>query len=220
VITGGEWTSIGPDSAEYEMTHFERDVADAGFVRVAGVDEAGRGPLAGPIVAGAVVLRCTISGLNDSKQLTEHQRETLYTLITDGTHAVGIGIVEADEIDRFGIQCANYRAMLEAVEALSPPPDFLLVDGFEIKGYRGPQKRIIRGDARSVSIAAASIVAKVTRDRIMKQLADVYPQYGFDRHKGYGTAAHLDALRRLGPAACHRRSFAPIAQAPDTGELL
>lgn len=220
VIAACNWTSIGPDSVQYEMTHFERDAAFAGFVRIAGVDEVGRGPLAGPLVAGAVVLRCSIDGLNDSKQLTEHQRESLYSLIMDGSHKVGIGMVEADEIDRIGIQCANYRAMLEAVEALSPPPDFLLVDGFEIKGYRGPQKRIIKGDARSVSIAAASIVAKVTRDRIMKEIAVEYPEYGFDRHKGYGTAAHLDALQRLGPAPCHRRSFAPIARPPVTGELL
>jgi ribonuclease HII len=220
VFVAREWTSIGPDSAQYEMTRFEREVVNAGFARIAGIDEVGRGPLAGPIVAGAVVLRCGIPGLNDSKQLTEHQRESLYSLIMDGTHAVGIGKVESDEIDRIGIQRANYRAMLEAVQALSPPPDFLLVDGFEIKGYAGPQKRIIKGDAKSVSIAAASIVAKVTRDRIMKELAVEYPEYGFDRHKGYGTAAHLDALKRLGPTPCHRRSFSPIAKTPSTGELL
>lgn len=220
MIVEVEWTSVGPSSAQYEMTHFERDALNAGFARIAGVDEVGRGPLAGPIVAGAVVLRRSIAGLNDSKQLTELQRESLYSLIMDGTHAVGIGIVEANEIDRIGIQCANYRAMLEAVEALSPPPHFLLVDGFEIKGYGGPQKRIIKGDARSVSIAAASIIAKVTRDRIMKELALEYPEYGFDRHKGYGTAVHLDALKRLGPAPCHRRSFAPIAKTLRTGELL
>lgn len=202
-----------------DMMAFEAEAMSNGFRRIAGVDEAGRGPLAGPIVAGAVVLAEPIEGLNDSKQLTARRREALYAQLHGGRHAIGVGIVEAAEIDRHGIQTANYSAMAQAVAALDSPPDFLLVDGFMIRGCAVPQKAVIKGDSRSFSIAAASIVAKVTRDRIMDSLDAQYPDYGFARHKGYATREHLDALRRLGPCPAHRMSFAPICRPPAPGDL-
>lgn len=192
------------------MLIFERELWAQGFARVAGVDEAGRGPLAGPLVAAAVVLSRPVPGLNDSKQLTAGQRERLFARLHDEAHAIGVALVEASEIDRHGIQRANYGAMARAVDALDPPPDFLLVDGFEIRGCPLPQKGVVKGDALSQSIAAASIVAKVTRDRIMEVLDRRFPGYGFAKHKGYGTREHLDALSRLGPCPAHRMSFAPL----------
>jgi len=202
-----------------EMMEFEQEAAAGGFRAVAGVDEAGRGPLAGPIVAGAVILGEPIAGLNDSKQLTAGRRETLYETLTAGGHTIGVAVIESEEIDREGIQVANYAAMARAVAQLDPPADFLLVDGFEIRGCALPQRKIIKGDARSYSIAAASIIAKVTRDRIMNELDERHPGYGFRRHKGYATREHLEALRVLGPCEVHRKSFAPIAQRMDTKPL-
>ena len=202
-----------------EMMRFERQVQDQGFARVAGVDEAGRGPLAGPIVAGAVVLAGTLAGLDDSKRLTPARREKLYEALMDGDHGIGVAVVDSVDVDCLGIQSANYVAMAQAVARLSPPPDFVLVDGFVIRGCRLPQKAIVKGDRKSMSIAAASIIAKVTRDRIMERLDAAYPGYGFTAHKGYGTAEHLDALRRLGPCPVHRRSFAPVAGRPETALL-
>jgi ribonuclease HII len=143
----------------------------------------------------------------------------LFAELMTGAHAVGCAVVDAAEIDRHGIQCANYGAMLAAVEKLSPAPDFLLVDGFAIRGCALPQLRIVKGDRRSQSIAAASIVAKVTRDRIMCELDRAYPGYGFARHKGYATGEHLAALRARGPCAIHRRTFAPLSEAKATAEL-
>ncbi|MCC6698014.1 MAG: ribonuclease HII [Candidatus Hydrogenedentes bacterium] len=201
------------------MLCFERDAAARGFQCVAGVDEAGRGPLAGPIVAGAVVLREPIPGLNDSKLLTEAQREDLFRRLQDGGHAIGCAIVSAEEIDALGIQSANYAAMLRAVAALTPQPDFLLVDGFSIPGCTTPHLRLVKGDRRSLSIAAASIIAKVTRDRLMIELDGRCPGYGFARHKGYATPEHLEALKRLGPCPAHRRSFAPLATTLETASL-
>jgi ribonuclease HII len=201
------------------MLAFEREAEAGGFSAVAGVDEAGRGPLAGPVVAAAVVLREPVAGLDDSKRLTAAQRATLFAELMDGGHAIGVGAVAPEDIDRVGIQSANYRAMADAVYALSPPADFLLVDGFHIAGCALPQKRIVKGDARSQSIAAASIIAKVTRDRLMDELDHQYPGYGFARHKGYATAKHLDAVERLGACPAHRRSFAPIAAVCESGSL-
>lgn len=201
------------------MMDFEREAAENGFRRIAGVDEAGRGPLAGPIVAAAVVLAEPVAGLNDSKQLTAAQREDLYGVLTEGPHAIGVAIIEADTIDRHGIQSANYAAMAQAATAISPAPDFLLVDGFVIRGCPLPQKAIVKGDCRSASIAAASIIAKVTRDRIMDGLDEQYPEYGFVRHKGYGTREHLDMLAKLGPCPAHRRSFAPLSEIVEQGTL-
>jgi ribonuclease HII len=202
------------------MLAFERQAFESGFCRVAGVDEAGRGPLAGPLVAGAVVLSRAVPGLDDSKRLTEARREELFEELIAGGHAIGVGVVEADELDRMGVQCANYGAMARAVAALNPPPDFLLVDGFNLPGMTQPCLRIVKGDQRSLSISAASIIAKVTRDRRMAELEREYPGYGFGQHKGYGTAAHMAALAKLGPCPEHRRSFAPLADQNRDGSLL
>lgn len=203
------------------MLVFEQQAFESAFRRVAGVDEAGRGPLAGPLMAGAVVLARAVPGLDDSKRLTEARREALFEELLAGGHAVGVGVVEAGELDRIGVQRANYTAMARAVAALEPPPDFLLVDGFNLPGMPQPCLRIIKGDQRSLSIAAASIIAKVTRDRRMAELERKYPGYGFGQHKGYGTAAHLAALKALGPCPEHRRSFAPLAdESRDEGMLV
>lgn len=196
-----------------DLLDFERLAAAAGFRRVAGVDEAGRGPLAGPVVAAAVILPawpCPLP-VNDSKQLTEHQRARLF----DGLQQlqeiqIGIGIVESAEIDGINILRATHKAMRLALEQLRPAADFALVDGLPVKGLPVPHRAIVKGDGRSQSIAAASIIAKVVRDRLMEQAEIEWPGYGFARHKGYGTAAHLEALRRLGPTPLHRRSFAPV----------
>lgn len=193
------------------LWQFEREMTALGFARIAGVDEAGRGPLAGPIVAGAVVLAHPVEGLNDSKLLSEAQRESLYDRLVHGAHAIGCAIISSEQIDARGIQQANYGAMVDAVKQLAPLPDYLLVDGFRIPGCSVPHLRIVKGDRRSQSIAAASIVAKVTRDRLMVAFDAQFPGYGFAKHKGYGTPDHLDAIRRLGPCAIHRRSFAPFS---------
>ena len=201
------------------MLEFESAARKNGFRRVAGVDEAGRGPLAGPIVAAAVVLEAPVAGLNDSKLLTEAQREKLFDVLQSGGHAIGCAAVSPAEIDAMGIQVANYTVMLRAVSGMGEPPDFLLVDGFALPGCTVPHERLIKGDRRSQSIAAASIIAKVTRDRMMDELERNYPGYGFARHKGYATREHLDALERLGPCPIHRRSFAPIAHCVETAPL-
>lgn len=206
-----------------ESTHprleFERVVYAQGFRRIAGVDEAGRGPLAGPIVAAAVVLAEPIEALNDSKQLTETVREELFAGLQGGDHAIGVSVIDPADIDANGIQWANYAAMARAIEALEPAADFALVDGFAIEGCDRPQSKIIKGDARSMSIAAGSIIAKVTRDRILCELDRMYPEYGFAKHKGYATRTHLDAIERWGPCPAHRMSFAPIARQAQTSEL-
>ncbi|HOE67083.1 MAG TPA: ribonuclease HII [Candidatus Hydrogenedentes bacterium] len=201
------------------MMRFENDARANGFQRIAGVDEAGRGPLAGPIVAAAVVLSHPISGLNDSKQLTAEQRETLFAELHNGQHSIGAAILRPEIIDLYGIQAANYSCMVQAAAKLDPSPDFLLVDGFAIPGCRWPHKRLVKGDCLSQSIAAASIIAKVIRDRIMIELDRAYPRYGFAQHKGYGTQAHLDAIKTHGPCPAHRKSFAPVAEWAETGVL-
>lgn len=179
---------------------------------VCGVDEAGRGPWAGPVVAAAVVLdRHHIpAGLNDSKKLTEARRALLFDAITASAQ-VGVGIVSAAEIDTLNILQATFRTMERAVSALPLPPRFALIDGNRAPKLSCPCRTVIAGDSLSLSIAAASIIAKVTRDRIMTEMEQLYPGYGFAAHKGYGTAAHSAALARLGPCAEHRRSFKPIA---------
>ncbi|MGC6400670.1 ribonuclease HII [Sphingomonas sp. FW199] len=180
---------------------------------VAGVDEAGRGPLAGPVVAAAVIL-CPggIAGLDDSKKLTERRRETLFDRIRDQC-TVGVGIAEVEEIDRLNILWATMLAMERAVAALGVDPAEVLVDGNRCPGWRWRSRAIIGGDAIEPCISAASIIAKVTRDRMMRDADAVHPGYGWARNKGYGSAAHLAALRTLGPSPLHRRSFAPVAQA-------
>ncbi len=176
---------------------------------VCGVDEAGRGPLAGPVVAGAVILPagCEILYLNDSKQLSAKMRETLYDEIYQKAVAVGVGIVGHERIDEINILQATYEAMRKAVASLETVPQVLLNDAVTIPDITIPQVPIIGGDAKSLSIAAASVVAKVTRDRIMCEYDREMPQYGFASHKGYGSAAHMEAIRRYGPSRIHRKSF-------------
>lgn len=201
------------------MIGFEREAFAAGFRRVAGLDEAGRGPLAGPVVAACVILPLDggvprdLDGLTDSKQLTAAQRERFLGVLRrlPGV-AIGVGRASVAEIDRLNILRATHRAMARAAAALKPPADFLLVDGLPVPGLPCPSRAIVHGDALSLSIAAASVVAKVTRDRLMTAIDLRHPGYGFARHKGYGTAVHLAALRSLGPCPAHRRTFRPVAE--------
>lgn len=176
---------------------------------ICGIDEVGRGPLAGPVVAGAVILpkNCDILYLNDSKQLSEKKREELYDIIMEKAVATGIGYASPQRIDEINILQATYEAMRQAIEQLSIQPDLLLNDAVTIPGVSFRQIPIVKGDAQSISIAAASIIAKVTRDRLMVQYDEVFPGYGFASNKGYGAAAHLEALKKYGPTAIHRRSF-------------
>ncbi|AZR72354.1 ribonuclease HII [Anoxybacter fermentans] len=196
---------------EYEKAYWEQ-----GFYRIAGVDEVGRGPLAGPVVAAAVILKpeFRLLGLNDSKQLTEEKREEFYEEILNQALAVGIGIVDNRVIDEINILQASFRAMSLALEQLAKKghePDFIFVDGrHPIPGLITFQRPIVGGDEESASIAAASIVAKVTRDRIMVEMAKKYPGYGFERNKGYGSREHLEGLRKLGPSPIHRLSFSQV----------
>ena len=189
------------------MLVYEREYRPLGVV--CGIDEVGRGPLAGPVVAGAVILPedCQILYLNDSKKLTEHRRELLYEEIMEKAVAVGLGVVSQERIDEINILQATYEAMREAVGKLDPAPDLLLNDAVTIPGVEIRQVPIIKGDAKSISIGAASIVAKVTRDRLMEQYADVFPEYDFASNKGYGSAAHIAALKEYGPTPIHRHSF-------------
>lgn len=182
---------------------------------VCGADEAGRGPLAGPVVAAAVILNRDFPlppGLNDSKKLSAKRREALHHwIIENTTHAVAVA--EVEEIDQYNILHASLRAMARAVESLSPKAEVALIDGNATPPLTCCRvQTIVGGDARSLSIAAASILAKVTRDRLMLEMAEQYPEYGFERHMGYGTAVHLEALRRVGPCPQHRRSFAPVRE--------
>jgi ribonuclease HII len=192
----------------------EREWWRAGVRLVAGVDEVGVGPLAGPVIAAAVVLPQNVRerGVDDSKRLTASQREDLAGRIGAVALAVGIGIAEVEEVDRLNVYHAALVAMRRAVESLSLVPERLLVDARTIPGIDMPQTPMVRGDQRSYSIAAASIVAKVRRDSLMRDLDAVYPGYGFGRNMGYGTAEHLAAIERLGPCPVHRRSFSPVRQ--------
>ncbi|TAJ30504.1 MAG: ribonuclease HII [Nitrospirae bacterium] len=194
---------------------FETEARRCGYRRVAGLDEAGRGPLAGPVVAAAVLLprRCELPGLNDSKQVAEAERERLYDAITRRAVGIGIGLADAYEIDALNILEATRLAMRRAIQALTLPPDFLLIDAVLLSSVPLPQRAIIKGDGLSVSIAAASIMAKVTRDRLMLECHRRYPQYNFHIHKGYPTPEHLRLLAEHGPCEIHRRSFRPVLQA-------
>ena len=189
------------------MKEFEREYE--GFGLVCGIDEAGRGPLAGPVVAGAAILPadCTILYLNDSKKLSEKRREELFLEIQEKAVAWSTGMASPERIDEINILNATYEAMREAIEGLSVQPQVLLNDAVTIPGIALRQVPIIKGDAKSVSIAAASILAKVTRDHMMAEYAKLYPEYGFEKHKGYGTAAHIAALKEFGPCPIHRKSF-------------
>ena len=191
---------------------YETQLISEGFFPIAGIDEAGRGPLAGPVVAAAVILDPSNipKGLNDSKKLKPTQREALFTAIMASAKAVGVSVVDVETIDRINILQANFIAMREALANLKLPPAFALIDGRDVpKGLACPARALIKGDSLSQSIAAASIIAKVTRDRMMDALDKTYPAYGFARHKGYGTKAHIDAIRTHGFCPAHRRSFTP-----------
>ena len=199
---------------------YERELWQKGLTRVAGVDEAGCGPLAGPVVAGAVMFPCgwsetglasELRGLNDSKQLTEAQRERYYAILTAHPEIrYAVARVDVDVIDRINIYQASHRAMNLALDQLQPPPEHVLVDGRPVKSMRFPNTPLVKGDARSYSIAGASVLAKVTRDRLMREFDRLYPGYGFADHKGYGTPQHLAAIEALGACPIHRRSFSPF----------
>jgi ribonuclease HII len=188
---------------------YEQSLQQKGFQYVAGIDEAGRGPLAGPVVAAAVIFPpdVHIDGVDDSKKLSQTERERLFGLIQEKALSVGTGIVSHQVIDEINILEATMRAMGEAVAALSLPPHHLLIDGNRYRDTRIPFTTIIGGDAKCFSIASASIIAKVTRDRLMMEYHDRYPQYGFAKHKGYGTRDHIEAIRKFGPCDIHRKSF-------------
>jgi len=208
---------------------FEQELWQKGTTLVAGVDEAGCGPLAGPVVAAAVVfpsswletgLYSKLRGLNDSKQLTEEQREKYYALIV--AHAdirYGVAVVDVEMIDRINILQAAHRAMNQALEQLQPAPQHVLVDGRRVKSLRFPHTPLVKGDCRSYSIAAASVLAKVTRDRMMVEFDKQFPGYGFAEHKGYATPQHYAAIEANGPCAIHRRSFSPFRPLAETLEL-
>ena len=186
-----------------------------GYRLVAGIDEVGRGPLAGPVVAAAVILPLEerpswLSRVRDSKQLTPTQRESIFDRVLESGIAFGVGVVSHEVIDKRGIAPATRLAMRHAIEQLSTRPDYLLIDYMRLPGVRIPQKGVVDGDSICVSIAAASIVAKVTRDRLMVKLDGQYPGYGLAQHKGYGTPEHLEALQRLGPCPIHRKTFEPV----------
>lgn len=190
-----------------KMKEFEHKYSS--FSYICGIDEVGRGPLAGPVVAGAVILpkNCDILYLNDSKQLTEKKREELYEEIMEKAISTGLGYVSPERIDEINILRATYEAMREAIGKLNPAPDILLNDAVTIPDILIKQVPIIKGDAKSISIAAASIIAKVTRDRLMVQYDSVFPEYGFASNKGYGAKAHIDAIKKFGPTPIHRKSF-------------
>ncbi len=195
--------------SEMNMWEIEESHYNNGIQIICGVDEAGRGPLAGPVCAAAVILppHVDIPGLNDSKKLSDKRRRELFPLIKEAAIAYGIGIATHEEIDEINILQATYLAMERAIQALSVKPELALIDGNRAKDFGLPVETVIKGDSRSASIAAASILAKVTRDDMMLELADTYPQYGFEIHKGYGTKAHYAALDEHGISPIHRMSF-------------
>jgi len=196
-------------------TSLESALRARGLLIIAGVDEAGRGPLAGPVSAAAVILplRWRGKGLDDSKKLSPAKRDECYARITsDERVAWSVAFADTDEIDRLNILRATHAAMARAVEGLAKAVDHCLIDGLRVPAFPFPHDGIVKGDGKSLSIAAASIIAKVSRDRLMTEMAQEFPQYGFERHMGYGTREHLEALNRHGPCRHHRRSFQPVAQ--------
>ncbi len=194
---------------EIDLLAMEMRLHEEGYRLICGVDEAGRGPLAGPVYAAAVILpeNTVIDGLNDSKKLTEKKREELFDVIRDRALDFGIASASQQEIDDVNILNAVYLAMNRAVRQMRTAPDLLLIDGNRDKGIEGPSRCIVKGDATCACIAAASVLAKVSRDRFMYEMAERFPQYGFEKHKGYGTALHYEKLREFGPCELHRKSF-------------
>lgn len=199
---------------ECDPLFFEARARASGFTCIAGLDEAGRGPLAGPVVAAAVVLPdgLLIPGLTDSKQVPEQERERLFDVIREQAVCYGIGVVDEHTIDEVNILQATIIAMEQALASLDPRPDYLLLDAITLPRIALPQNPLIKGDSRSHSISAASILAKVARDRLMLELHEKYPQYNFRKHKGYGTNEHLALLREHGPCDAHRKTFNPVAR--------
>jgi len=198
---------------KYRCTYkHERQLLEQGYCRIAGVDEVGRGALCGPVVAAAVLFsgRPRVRGINDSKKLTARQREKIQPRILKAAWSFGIGIVPAEEIDRINILQATLKAMRIALDQLSPAPDFVLIDGTRVHGLPAASLNLVKGDARSISIAAASIIAKVTRDHLMQSYASMYPMYDWFRNKGYACRNHFEALRNHGPVSFHRKSFRPV----------
>ena len=194
---------------------FELIKQSEGFALIAGIDEAGRGPLAGPVSAAAVILPDGFSHtlLNDSKKLTEKRREALYEELTTREDVYwSLAYGDVDEIEEINILKATHVTMARAAEGLEVKPDFCLIDGLPVPQFPLPSEGIVKGDGKSLSIAAASVIAKVSRDRLMLAYAEKYPEYGFERHKGYGTKLHLEALRKYGPCPIHRKTFAPVAE--------
>lgn len=194
---------------QQEMWQIEDEVSAEGYCAICGVDEAGRGPLAGPVCAAAVILPRDVElpGLNDSKKLSDKKRRELYPLIMEKALAYGIGFADEKEIDEINILQATFLAMERALQHLQIKPDFALIDGNRAKDFGLPVRTVVHGDSLSASIAAASVLAKVTRDDLMLKMAEKYPQYGFEIHKGYGTKVHYEALREHGPCPIHRMSF-------------
>ena len=209
-------TGLFPDSSAsaIDMLHLEGQAMRRGYCLIAGVDEAGRGPLAGPVVAAAVILPAglMLPGVNDSKQLTEEKRDALFDVIHREALTVGVGIGDHALVDSINILQATLSAMRDAVHALSVTPDFILIDGISSIPVNIPQRTVKKGDSLSLSIAAASIIAKVTRDRMMLEYDLLYPGYGFASHKGYGAASHLAAIAKLGPCPIHRKSFGGVKE--------
>ncbi|UTI40538.1 ribonuclease HII [Niallia sp. RD1] len=195
------------------MNHYEKEIRNQGYTYIAGIDEVGRGPLAGPVVTAAVILPedFYLPGIDDSKKLSEKKRELFYEVIQQEAIAIGVGIIQPAEIDRINIYQATKKGMLEAVQELSQTPDYLLIDAMKL-ATPYPSQSLIKGDSKSVSIAAASIIAKVTRDRMMKELHQEYPDYHFASNVGYGTQEHLVALKECGITIHHRKSFSPIKE--------
>ncbi|MGL5717585.1 MAG: ribonuclease HII [Paraclostridium sp.] len=201
---------IRAENERLEMINtFENEGYSNGYTYIGGIDEAGRGPLAGPVVAAVVVFKpgTKIEGINDSKKLSEAKRDELFEIIKEQALDYGIGIVQRDEVDEYNILNATYMAMKKAINCLKNTPDYLLVDAAHIPGIEIAQKSIIKGDSKSISIAAASILAKVTRDSLMYEYDKMYPEYGFASHKGYGTDQHYQAIRQHGITPIHRKSF-------------
>lgn len=196
------------------MWHYENETRKQGHKIIAGIDEAGRGPLAGPVVAASVILpeNCRVEGLNDSKKLSEKKRNLIFQIIQQKAVAIGIGITYENIIDQINILQAARAAMADSVSRLSCKPDFLLIDGNQKIPSIIPQLTIKKGDALSASIAAASVIAKVTRDRMMLHYDGIYPQYGFSRHKGYGTQDHLKNISKFGPCKIHRKTFKGVKE--------
>ena len=192
-----------------ELWTLENEIYGEGYSLLCGVDEAGRGPLAGPVCAAAVILPrgLVLAGLDDSKKLTEKKREALFDPICEAAISYGVAFASVEEIETLNILNASFLAMNRAIEQLSPAPELALIDGNRNTGIRFPSRCVVKGDAKCADIAAASVLAKVTRDRYMLEMAERYPEYRFEQHKGYGTALHYDALREYGPSPIHRMSF-------------